>query len=35
MVVMVREKILNLSHQQVFSRLDKHWHTVKTKCENC
>jgi ribonuclease P protein component len=34
-VVMVRFKILNLSNAEIFSRLNKHWHSVQKKCENC
>ena len=32
-VVMVRVKILQLSHPQIFSRLDKHWRKVIKQCE--
>lgn len=34
LVVMVRSKILNLEHLQIRKRLQKHWRTVATKCEN-
>jgi len=33
-VAMVRFNILELSHQQIFNRLNKHWHTAIKKCEN-
>ncbi len=32
-VAMVRFNILQLSHQQIFNRLDKHWRNVIRKCE--
>jgi ribonuclease P protein component len=34
-VVMVRFKILGLTNQEIFSRLNKHWRSVRKKCENC
>ena len=34
MVAMVRANILQLDHQQIFMRLDKHWRKAIIKCEN-
>ncbi len=33
-VVMVRFKILRLTNQQIFARLDKHWRKVIKQCES-
>lgn len=34
-VVMVRFKILKLTHAQIFNRLERHWRSVTKVCENC
>ena len=34
-VVMVRQRILKLNNQQIFSRLDKHWQKIIHQCAAC